>query len=158
MAVFRSNISDEAQERLPTGFTPFHVTVTVPTEALDSGDEQVLLYPFPESLEGGEVWLERLISNVDDLDSSATPALVYDVGVGDSDGVVDTSFVTGSTTGQAGGAEVIVDDGDVPTDVSGKFLILDVTTAAATAAEGDFEVFGSFAVGVNSKSALAEPV
>lgn len=157
MAVFRSNISDEAQERLPTGFTPFHVTVTVPTEALDSADEQVLLYPFPESLAGGEVWLERLILNVDDLDSGVA-ALVFDVGVGDSDGVLDTTLVTGSTAGQAGGVEVVVDDGDVPTDVSGKFLILDVTTAAATAVEGDVEVFGSFAVGVNSKSALAEPV
>lgn len=157
MAVFRSNISDEAQERLPTGFTPFHVTVTVPTEALDSADEQVLLYPFPESLAGGEVWLERLILNVDDLDSGVA-ALVFDVGVGDSDGVLDTTLVTGSTAGQAGGVEVVVDDGDVPTDVSGKFLILDVTAAAATAAEGDVEVFGSFAVGVNSKSALAEPV
>lgn len=157
MAVFSSSITDgRAAERLPTGLTPLHVTTTVPAEALDSADEQVLLYPFPEALSGGEVWLEQLLLNVDALDGGV--ALVYDVGIGDADGVVDDVLVSGSTTGQAGGVDIVVDFADVPVEVSGRFLILDVTAAAGTPAEGDVEAFGMFAVGINSRSALAEPV
>lgn len=156
MAVFESNLSRDPQEWQPKGDTPFHFTVTVPTEALDSSDEQVLLYQFATNPFGNESWLENCILTVDDLDGGVT--LVFDVGIGDEDGVVDTVLVSGSTAGQAGGTVVVIDYADFPVDVSGKFLILDVTTAAATPAAGDVEVFGGFAGGVQSKTAVAEPV
>lgn len=156
MAVFESRLSRDPQEWQPNGLTPLHVTVTVPTEALDSTDEQVLLYQFATNPFGNECWLEHMIFNVDDLDGGAT--LVYDVGIGGEDGVIDTTLVSGSTTGQAGGTEVIIDYADLPVDVSGQFLILDVTTAAGTPQAGDVEVFGAFAGGVQSKAANAEPV
>lgn len=156
MSVFSSTIADESQELLPTGITPFHITVTVPTDALDSADEQVLLYQVPESSFEGEVWLQQVVMNVDDLDGGA--GLVFDVGLGDSDGVLDTTLVTGSTTGQAGGVEVVLDFADLPVEAAGKYLIVDVTTAAVTPQAGDIEVFGEFAAGVLSRSDTAVAV
>lgn len=156
MAVFESNLSRDPQEWQPKGDTPFHFTVTVPTEALDSADEQVLLYQFATNPFGNECWLENCILSVEDLDGGA--GLVFDVGLGDEDGVIDTVLVTGSTAGQAGGTEVVIDYADLPVDVSGLFLILDVTTAAVTPTAGDVEVFGGFAGGVQSKTAIAEEV
>lgn len=154
MAIFESQLSRDPQEWLPKSLTPFHFTVTVPEEALDSGDEQVLLYQFATNPFENESWLEHMLFNVDALDGGAT--LAYDVGIGGEDGVIVTSLATGSTTGQAGGTEVILDYADLPVDVSGQFLILDVTTAATTPTAGDVEVFGAFAGGVQTKTAIAE--
>lgn len=156
MAVFTSQLAREQQEWQPKGDTPFHVTVTVPTEALDSGDEQVLLYQFATNPFGNESWLENAILRADELDGGV--ALAFDVGIGGEDGVIVTSLVTGSTAGQSGGTEVLIDYADLPVDVSGQFLILDVTNPAGTPQEGDVEVFGGFAGGVQSKTAVAEPV
>lgn len=153
MAVFTSRIARNQQEWLPKAVTPFHVTISVPTDALDSADEQVLLYQFPTNPFENETWLRDCILGVDDLDGGA--GLVFDVGLGDEDGVIDTPLVTGSTAGQAGGTVVVLDYADLPVDVSGLYLILDVTTASATPTAGAVEVFGSFAGGVQSKTATA---
>lgn len=154
MAIFTSRLSDEEQAQSNSGVIVDHVTVTVPTTALDSADEQVLVYQFANSPLGGEVWLTQCVLVSDDLDTNATPTLVFDVGIGDSDGVLDTTLLSGSTAGQAGGTVVPLDpSAEAPVDVSGKFLIVDVTTAAATAAAGDIEVFVTLANGVLSKTA-----
>lgn len=154
MAVFSSILSDEEQAQSNSGVIVDRVTVSVPTTALDSADEQVLLYQFANSPFGGEVWLLGATLTLDDLDSGATPSLSADIGIGDSDGVVDTALVSGDTTGQAGGTVVAQDPGaDVPVDVSGKFLIYDVTAAANAAQAGDIEVFVTLANGVLSKTA-----
>lgn len=156
MAVFTSRLSDEEQAQSNSGVLVDRVTVTVPTTALDNADDSVLLYQFANSPFGGKVWLTGATLVLDDLDSSATPALAADIGIGDSDGVVDTALVSGDTTGQAGGTVVAQDPGaDAPVDVSGKFLIFDVTTAAGTAQAGDIDVWVTLANGVLSKTATA---
>lgn len=140
MAVFKAE-NIRKTSRVQGGLlNPVHNEVAISTEALDSGDEQVLLLQFDSR---ATEFLTSCLLEVPDLDSG-TPALVFDVGLGDEDGVIDTSLVSGSTAGQAGGVVVVVDpSADMPVDATGEFLILDVTTAAGTAAAGNITVFGT---------------
>jgi len=134
--------------RCPLGIDYVNIQVNIPTTALDSGDEQILLYKFPDD---GDVWLFRGGSNtttapvkgadfyakISDVDGAT--GLVWDLGLGDSDGVIDTALFTGATVGRAAGTDYIT-TADNPLDVSGKYLIMDVTTAATTAAAGTIEI------------------
>jgi hypothetical protein len=155
MAVFKSRFAGGTgiggggvAPRCPQGVDYINIQVNIPTEALDSGDEQILLYKFPDD---GDCWLFRGGSNttttpikgadqyfkLSDVDSGT--GLVWDAGIGDVDGVIDTALLTGSTVGQAAGTDWI-DTADAPLDVSGKYLIFDVTTAASTGVAGTIEV------------------
>lgn len=119
----------------PSGLTIEEITEALTTGDLDLNDTK-LLYEFP-----AEAWLPwfglRIKST--DLDTGVA-AVVLDFGIGDSDGVIDTTLISGSTIGQAGG----VDDTDATVapwvDVSGKYLIVKVTTAPATAAAGTLTI------------------
>ena len=153
MAVFTSNNSSVAGPWQPKGLVPFRSVTTVPTTALDSGDEQVLLHQFPSNIYGNESWLVHCVVNFDDLDTNATETLVIDIGIGDVDGVIDTALLVGSVAAQDALVDVVLDpSADMPVDVAGRYLIMDVTTTAATPAAGDVTVFGLVAHGVNSTS------
>lgn len=103
------------------------------------------MYKFPDD---GDCWLFRGGSNtttapvkgadfvikVATLDSTTTS--VWDLGIGDVDGVIDTALLTGSTVGQTTSGSDFITTADSPLDVSGKYLIWDLTTAPGTAATG----------------------
>jgi hypothetical protein len=147
MAVFKSRFAG-GSGRGGGGVAPrdFHgvdmarIKVKIPTTALDSNDEQVLLYKFPDD---GDCFLVRgdvrdLRVNIDTIDSGTSA--VWDLGVGDSDGVIDTPLIANATAGQStAGTDSLDAAGDL-LDVSGKYLIFDVTTAASTAVSGDIAV------------------
>lgn len=154
MAVFTCKTSDSQAEMFNSGITPVHHTVTIPTTALDSNDEQVLLYLFPTPVDSGEVLLTRCLFNIDDLDGATS--LTYDVGLADSDGVLDTTIVSGATTGQSAGVLAVVDpSSDFPVTATGKYLTVDVTAASGTPASGDIEVYLEFTAGTLPRNSTA---
>lgn len=140
MAIRTTSIAESQRERCHAGITPALHEVGVLTTDIDNADDAVVLYFFGEE----EAWLSRLGVEVADLDGGA--GLVYNVGIGDSDGVVDTVLISGSTSGQAGGSDAATLD--VPVDVTGKFLIFDTTTAAITPAAGDLTFYVEFSAGL----------
>jgi hypothetical protein len=111
------------------------VTATITTAMIDSGDEQVHAYLFPPN-----AYLYDVSVKPTDVDTHTTPTLVFDLGLADADGVLDTTLISGSTAGQAG----VRDDLDATvkrfTACGGKYLTIDVTTTAATPAAGTIEI------------------
>jgi hypothetical protein len=165
MAVFKSAFAGGTRNqgqgggvasRQPCGIDWLHFSVNVPTTAIDSNDEQILLYKFPDD---GDCWLFRGGSNTTtapikgaDFSISLTAmdpvgtALVWSLGLSDADGVLDTTLISGGTAGQAAGVDYIT-TADEPLDVSGKYLCWDVTTAAGTAVAGTITIRAKVAFG-----------
>lgn len=147
MAVFKSRFAG-GTGRGGGGVAPrdFHgvdmcrIKVKLPTAALDSNDEQTLLYKFPDD---GDCFLLRgdvrdLRVNIDTIDTGSS--IGWELGIGDSDGVIDTKLIDTGIVGRgASGADSLDAAGDL-LDVSGKYLIFDVTTAPASAVAGDIAV------------------
>lgn len=144
MAVFISDTAKGGTRRLPTAgkySVPFDVEI--PTTALDSTDEQVLLLQFgPDTYWSGQS-VNDFVIDTDTLDGGST--LVFTIGFSDIDGVIDvtvddgTALIAGSTAGQSGALDFLdeINDDILPmVDISGKYLCLDVTTAATTPAAG----------------------
>lgn len=140
MAVFKSRFAGGTSKK-GGGVAPrdFHgldmarIKVNIPAAARDSNDEQILLYKFPDD---GDVFLVRgdvgdLKVAIDTIDAGTSA--VWDLGVGDSDGVLDTTLIANATAGQSTAGTDALDAAGFPLDVSGKYLILDVTTAPKTA-------------------------
>ena len=132
-----SRLPDRYAE-MPTGWNPVDHTVELPITSIDEAGDDTLCFLFPS-----EAYLDvqSLHIDCDDLDSHATPTIVFDVGIGDSDGVIDTVLINDSAAGQTGA----FDDADSAPggtlaakylDVSNKYLILTIVTAAATDAAG----------------------
>lgn len=119
--------------------TKFLKNVDILATDVDSNDDQVLLYPFGD--EAGR--LHTLAINGAALDSGGTAALSVDFGIGDSDGVIDTAIATGQTAIVQGTGTAEFDF--FPIDVQNKFLIMDATVAAQTAAAGTIGIFGEVA-------------
>lgn len=147
MAVFTSKFAGAIRrgggvvQRTPVGMDYLHFQVNVPTAAIDSADEQILLIKFPDD---GDVFLLRdaltdLYIVPSDMDTNGSPLITFTLGIGDSDGVVDTALITDSQAARTGAADNL-DAVGAPLDVSGKYLIFDVTAAAATAAAGTLGV------------------
>jgi len=155
MAVFKSKFaggqhkSAGVAQRTIKGMDWLYFQVAIPSEAVDSSDEQVLLYKFPDD---GDCWLFQGGNSLDT--DAAVPALgsdfmvtlsafgantVFTLGIGDVDGVVDTALIAGSTVAAAGGNDFL-DAIAVPLDVTGKYLIFDVTTLSAAPADGTITV------------------
>lgn len=128
---------------LSPGVTPFLATVTVATTSLNSTDDDVLLFKFPDP---AYLVLSSLWVKPSDMDTGTQ--LQCDYGIGDSDGVIDTVLIADSAAGQSGAADIV--DAALTTvaglvDVGGKYLIQTVKTAAQTAAAGTVSVGGLFA-------------
>lgn len=159
MAVFKSAFAGGSRtqgqgggvaHRTIKGLDWLHFSVNVPTTAIDSADEQILLYKFPDDgdcwfFRGGSTTTTTPIIGADfaitltDLDNGGTD-LVWDLGFGDVDGVIDSgSLISGSIIGQAAGTDHL-DAANQPLDVSGLYMIFDVTTAAGTPAAGTITV------------------
>lgn len=128
------------------GLVPFSHAVAVAATSVDDVGDAVLLYLFPQNT----------FLKANDLDVTSTdmdtggPTLVMDFGIGDSDGTIDTELIADSDIGQAGGS----DAADASTganywvDVSEKYFIMSVDTAATTEAAGTITVRGTTAFGL----------
>lgn len=127
------------------GVTPFKVTATIATTSLDDVGDDVLLFAFPAN---SYFLTSSLVFHPSDMDTGTN--LVFDVGIGDSDGVIDTVLINDNAGGQTGTVafadEVTTGEGFV--DCGGKYLICSVVTAAQTAAAGTIEVAGLYAGGL----------
>ncbi len=129
------------------GLIPFSHQVAIATTSIDEAGDDVLLFKFPPN---SFIKANDLDVEFDDLDTNGTPTLVVDIGVGDSDGVIDTVIINNSTGPQTGADDVADAStaGNYWVDCSDKYLIMTVVTAAATAAAGDVTVRGTYAVGL----------
>lgn len=131
------------------GLQLVHRRVALSVADLTAGN-QVLLYKFPDTgafpvLGNLKVYIE------DDLDTGAT--LVWSMGIGDSDGVVDTVLISGSIIGRAAGPTVDEMDANILlplVDVGGKYLIWNTTGSGTTA--GDIELAFMYASNVIKQS------
>jgi len=138
MAVFTSKYaSGEFGRRLHNGgVQKVKFKIKIPTEALDSNDEQVLLLKFPDD---GDVSLRRGsqydgVFVFDALDGSGTAA--GNIGIGGSDGVITALTIACATSVLDGGTVDFSGATGVDLDVTGKYLIYDNTVAAGAAAAG----------------------
>lgn len=127
--------------RILNGVDFHQFSVNLPTTALDSADEQILLWKFPED---SDCWLFRGGNALDsddtilqlgsdfsiavtDVDGGTT--FTWSLGLSDVDGVLDTTLIADSTVGQAVGIDYL-DAPAEPLDCTGKYLCMDVTAAA----------------------------
>ncbi len=150
MAVFKSRFAGGprtsgqgggAHRRILNGVDFHYFSVNLPTAALDSADEQILLWKFPDD---SDCWLFRAGSTLDSddgvlqlgshfsiavTDVDGGSSFVWSLGLSDVDGVLDTTIISGSTVGQAAGIDYL-DAPAEPLDCTGKYLCMDVTAAA----------------------------
>lgn len=128
------------------GFDVIPFRVELPSDAFDTDDDSVLLLKFGPNtrLPVGPLGANALTIYWDDLDTNATETLDLDIGIGDSDGTLDTTLINSGTAWEdAGGPDYVdaaVANGTIANagmiDVSDKYLILHANTKAATPAAG----------------------
>lgn len=122
----------------PLGIYPFDTgAVTVATTSLDDIGDEVFVVKFPDNCYLGDFQI-----TVTDMDSNATPTLVFSVITENSAGT-EVVYTATTTIGQGGGT----DEPDLGVQVLGKevsnlYLGIKVTTAAATAAQGTVRIKG----------------
>ena len=143
----RKAASEFAKSTKPHGHFVFSSgAVTVPTAAIDDIGDRLLIFKFPADL--GEIYIESLTMTTTALDAHATPTLSFSLVTHDGTSDVDT-YISASTVGRTGATDEI--DADTgfrfKSDVSGKYLAMKVTAAAATAAAGTITVRGSIWIG-----------
>lgn len=117
--------------------TKFLKNVDIVATDVDNANDAVLLYSFGD--EPGR--LHSVAFNSTELDDGTDLSVA--IGVGGSDGVIDTAIATGQTAWVQAAGKAQFDF--FPIDVQNKFLILDVETAAATEAAGTIGIFGEIA-------------
>lgn len=107
---------------------------SIATTEINNADDSKYLFKFPLSCT-----LLSISVTATDMDSHATPTLVFDLTV--TDGSSPTVLISGSTIGQGGGSDQADVTARVPgLDVSGLYCMFNPTTAAATAVAGTVTV------------------
>jgi hypothetical protein len=120
---------------------------TIPTTSIDDVGDIRRLYLFPSG-----AYLTDLRVTAAQLDTNATPTLVFSIVVTKSDDSVQDTLISSSTIGQAGGTARVANTG-VGQFVGDRYLALKVGTAAATAHAATLGVYVQYAVGINSYQA-----
>lgn len=106
------------------------------TTDLTAGN-QVLLYKFPDVAYMKADPGDLRVFFEDDLDTGAT--LQWDLGIGDSDGVIDTLMISNATTGRAANDVDSLDStARAAFDLSGKYLIWNTDASGTTAGDVEF--------------------
>jgi hypothetical protein len=126
-------------------------------------DETFALLRLPGAVGGvGKVRIDKdsIVCTLTDMDAGAL--LVWDLGLGDSDGVLDTVLISGSTVGQAAGSDFADNRYGAATNqwqaAEGKWLIWEITTAAtANGLAGTFKLEFSYFRGVNVDTVKLTP-
>lgn len=111
------------------------VQVALATTQIDNSNDQALVYSFNSD---ADQYVVGIGLKATDMDTHATPTLTLNVGLGEVDGTIDDTIISASTVGQGGGL-----DGKLSSPVATattKYVIVDVGTAAATAAAGTLDV------------------
>lgn len=121
---------------------PVDITTELATTQIDDAADVTQLFLFPDP---AYLWdLDVLV--VDDLDTNATPTLVWDLDI--DDGTTSTTIINNSTVGQSAGTDAL---DSLPTtrgmSCAGAYLELTIVTAAATAAAGTFRVSFTYTTG-----------
>lgn len=130
----------------------FSIKLELDSLEVDHADDAVLVFQFPSVAYVQNVSGEFNYAILTDaeFDTDATETLELDLGIGGSDGVADYLLISGasSTVGEVGGvaeSAVIVTAGTPAwIDVSDLYLQVIVRTVAATPADGDLYIGGSF--------------
>jgi hypothetical protein len=140
-------VGGESGSRCIQGLDLVLLSVPIAVADLDTGDDVVLVYKFPDD---GDVWLMRFAESIEmtvtDMDSGTDSDidLVID---NDGDGGADTILINSASGGQA--AATFRNAVASPLDVSGKYLALYQNTTAAGFAAGTITI--SFLVAFGKK-------
>lgn len=145
--VYRSGISPAFQEGTvndrPRALRwSFAQKFTLPAAQLAAG-KLTLLAVLPA---GAYIWGWR--STPSDLDTDATPAIVYDIVTTDEDDNVKVTLVSGSTNGQAAAGSDALAAGAYGRYVGNQRLVFKIATAADVAAAGTLKCAWELTVGV----------
>ena len=111
------------------------VQVSLATTQIDNTNDQALVYSFNAD---SDQYVVGIGLKASDMDTHATPTLTFNVGLGEVDGTIDDTVITASTCGQGGTSDGSL-CGPISTATT-KYVIVDVGTAAATAAAGTLDV------------------
>ena len=144
-----AELAKKAQERQHVGLTPVDNQVDLAAADLVNGDS-FLVYKFPK--ENCLLWTALAAFYVEELDSNVSPTGTLDIGIGDSDGVIDTLLYTTDYDLGTAAAWLASTGADPVVDVSDKYLIITFTAAMATAAAGAFRYVMAHSNGINSKT------
>lgn len=126
----REKREDTGFQWLPEGFYVFERVVSLLTTNLDDANDEVYLALMPLN-----TYLVHLQVTMTDVDTHATPTLVFDINT--DDGSTEVTLIDGSTIGQGGGSdELDANGGHYLRDISGKYIALKVATGTATGAAG----------------------
>jgi len=117
------------------GLIPFDTgAITVASTSIQD-DDFLLLFKFPDNCR-----VAQLEATLTDIDTHGTPTHAYSLSLHDGT-TVGQALLTGGTAGQGGGVDS-KGEGMLSYDCSNKYLCMDTTTSAATAASGTIRVRG----------------
>lgn len=95
---------------------------------------------------GAYIWAFR--GDPSDLDTNATPVIVYDIVTVDVDDNVQDTLVSGSTAGQAGATFDTLTAAQIGGFVGDRWIAIKVTTSAGTAAAGTYKFTCQLSIGI----------
>lgn len=136
------------------GANGFGNVITLPTTALQDGDIVLLYGPFPERSKffnaPGQVSYD-----MGTVDSHATPTFEASIGFTDSgDSALDIVIKTAIDEDEEG-ENVQVSGQGAWIDIAGKYLAMEVTTSAATAASADLDIGGQYYANIKEGAVTA---
>jgi hypothetical protein len=135
-ALRKNQIARGQKPTKPSGLFVIERAIPVAATNVETANDELYLLQFPD----GNVRLLNLRITATDLDTDGSPALVFSIKT-ETTGGTEVTLISGSTIGQAGGSDDL--DANTPLaslDVGGEYLIMDVSTGAATAAAGTLTV------------------
>lgn len=124
----------EVFENTPLSVVLLQFVVSVKTTNIDDAADEVLIAYFP-----GETYLLALAITATDMDTDATPALVFDINRDDL--TTETTLINNTTIGQGGGSDDLdADGGHMGRWLTDSYLSMKTVTAADTPAAGTLTV------------------
>lgn len=140
------NLNDQALIYGDATVHTFADTYTVPTTAIDDVGDILRLFQYPPG-----AYITNVRITATDVDTNATPTLVFSLVVTDSADTVKATLIANSTIGQGAGSDSI-DEPEIGEFVGSYYCAIKVGTAAATAAAGTLKLFTSYSIGVMQPS------
>lgn len=150
----RGSVQNLLDIELTSGFATTHVyadSYTVPTTAIDDANDILRLFKFPA---GAYLWQLRITAT--DMDTNATPTLVFDILAIDDSDTTKQTLINDTTIGQGAGSDSL-DEAQIGKFVGNYWLALKTGTAAATAAAGTLKVVALYSLGVMTSAAGLNP-
>jgi hypothetical protein len=152
--IFGSAIWESINRPPRGGIFPWRHKYSLATTEIDNADDSIRLLQVPD----GMCLIDGTVHFEDDADTNVSPALVWDLITEDLDGNDDTlKLITAATAGQSAGEAVAFDTAARGVIYSAaRYITMDVTTAAGTAAAADFwlTLLLSYGVGTFNVPAL----